>query len=237
VGLPLLAGALMRPPPAGAAPGPLDYALDFADQVKMELFGAKNEFEPLVVEQQQELLTSLAPPTAKKAYFALGCYWGAEAVFRCTKGVVATRVGFMGGQKQNPTYEDIGDHLEVVEVTYTGGPEAYERLLKIVGRTYDYEDVGNRYKRAIFAAGEEQSAQASLKGKTWSRTVVKPVDSTFFTPAKLEHQAYTRPRCPDAVPNVALVQAGLRRTKDHLHYATDCPNCALAADEQRGGFS
>jgi len=49
----------------------------------------------MTVEEQQAMLSSIDISGSQKAFFALGCYWGAEAVFRCTKGVVCTRVGFM----------------------------------------------------------------------------------------------------------------------------------------------
>src|SRR4029079_14600445 len=58
----------------------------------------------------------------KKATFGAGCFWGVEAAFRQLDGVTATRVGYSGGQMENPTYEDVCSHktghAEVVEVTY-----------------------------------------------------------------------------------------------------------------------
>ena len=58
----------------------------------------------------------------KKATFGAGCFWGVEAAFRRLDGVTGTRVGYAGGERENPTYEDVcyarTGHAEVVEVTY-----------------------------------------------------------------------------------------------------------------------
>ena len=67
----------------------------------------------------------------KKATFGAGCFWGVEAAFRQLDGVTATRVGYAGGELDNPTYEDVCSHrtghAEVVEVTYDPEQVSYER--------------------------------------------------------------------------------------------------------------
>ena len=58
---------------------------------------------------------------------------------------------------------------------------------------------------------------------------VADASSTFFTPAKLDHQAYSKPRCDAAAPNVQLVLTGLKRKIDHYHYSV-----VSAAGRERG---
>ena len=72
----------------------------------------------------------------EKATFGAGCFWGAEAAFRQTKGVVSTAVGYMGGTLKNPTYKDVctdrTGHAEVVQVEYDPAVVSYIELLKVV---------------------------------------------------------------------------------------------------------
>ena len=67
----------------------------------------------------------------KTATFALGCFWGPDAVFGILEGVVRTRVGYAGGTTENPTYDKIGNHTETIEIDYDPGVINYQKLLEI----------------------------------------------------------------------------------------------------------
>ena len=83
-----------------------------------------------------------------KATFGAGCFWHVEEIFRKTNGVKSTQVGYSGGMKQNPTYEEVctdtTGHVESVEVDYDPEEISYEDLLKIFWNNQFGEDEINR---------------------------------------------------------------------------------------------
>jgi peptide-methionine (S)-S-oxide reductase len=114
------------------------------------------------------------PEGSQVAYFALGCYWGAEKVFWSATGVWVTSVGNMGGFTPNPTYEEVctglTGHAETVKVVYDPTKTSYEALLKAFWEAHDPtqgmrqgNDVGTQYRSAIYWTSEaqRQAAEAS----------------------------------------------------------------------------
>jgi peptide-methionine (S)-S-oxide reductase len=95
------------------------------------------------------------PEGSEVAYFALGCFWGAEKLFWNTPGVTNTAVGYAGGFTPNPTYQEVCSartgHTEIVKVCYDPGKISYEKLLKIIG---------TQYRSAIYTNSPEQLATA-----------------------------------------------------------------------------
>lgn len=114
------------------------------------------------------------PAGAKTAIFAGGCFWCMEPPFDRTAGVLATDPGYSGGEKPNPTYNDIAKqgsgHREVMRVTYDPALVTYEQLLKVFWQNIDplddggqLYDRGNQYKTAIYYAdaAEQKAADES----------------------------------------------------------------------------
>jgi peptide-methionine (S)-S-oxide reductase len=105
------------------------------------------------------------------AYFATGCFWGAERRFWQLDGVIETSVGYMGGNRANPTYEQIctgvTGHAEMVKVVFDPQIISYHRLLQEFWVMHDPTslnqqggDIGTQYRSSIFYVGDEQASIA-----------------------------------------------------------------------------
>ena len=143
-----------------------------------------------------------------KAIFAAGCFWGVEATFRALPGVTSTRVGYIGGQTQNPTYKEVctntTGHAEAVEVTYDPAKISYDKLLEVFWENHDPTqlnrqgpDWGTQYRSAIFftAPEQEKEARASIvaleNSHRFSKKIVTQiVPATTFFEAEDYHQQY-----------------------------------------------
>ncbi|HEY6065391.1 MAG TPA: peptide-methionine (S)-S-oxide reductase MsrA, partial [Thermoanaerobaculia bacterium] len=113
-----------------------------------------------------------SPPIERgKAVFAGGCFWCEETAFEDVPGVISVTSGYTGGQKPNPTYEEVSSggtgHAESVEVLYDPAKIRYEKLLEIFWHNVDpfqsngqFCDHGNQYRSAIFYRDEAQRAAA-----------------------------------------------------------------------------
>jgi peptide-methionine (S)-S-oxide reductase len=142
------------------------------------------------------------------AIFAGGCFWCMEHPFDELSGVVSVTSGYTGGQKKNPTYEEVSDggtgHAEAVQIVYDPAKVSYEKLLNVFWHNIDptvrdrqFCDVGNQYRSAIFYHNEEQhrlalQSKAQLeKIKTFREPVVTEiVQAIEFYPAEEYHQHY-----------------------------------------------
>ena len=107
----------------------------------------------------------------QRAYFATGCFWGAERRFWSLPGVTSTTVGYMGGIAESPTYEQVctgkTGHAEVVEVLYLPSEVSYVRLLEEFWTMHDPTslnqqggDIGTQYRSAIYTTSPEQMIEA-----------------------------------------------------------------------------
>ena len=117
------------------------------------------------------LETSNMSQNTEKAYFAGGCFWYMEPPFEVLDGVLEATSGYMGGEIENPTYEQVSvgntGHAEVVEIEYDPNIITYSELLEVFWRNidptalnYQFADVGSQYRTEIFTVGPEQMEEA-----------------------------------------------------------------------------
>ena len=142
------------------------------------------------------------------ATFGGGCFWCTEAVLEQLDGVQDVTSGYMGGEVDDPTYQQVCSgttgHAEVVQVTFDPEVISYEKLLEWFFRSHDPTtlnrqgyDVGTQYRSAIFFHSEEQHRTA-LKlieaiAPNWDDPIVTEVtEVTTFWSAEKYHQDYYR---------------------------------------------
>lgn len=148
------------------------------------------------------------PATTKPydtAYFANGCFWGTQYWFDKTPGVIQTRVGYTGGNFENPTYKDVctgtTGHAECIEVVYDTTKTDYKTLAKLFFNTHDPTqinrqgpDIGEQYRSEIFYTTEQQKQIANeLFVELYKKGYDVATEITLFTkfyPAEEYHQQY-----------------------------------------------
>jgi peptide methionine sulfoxide reductase msrA/msrB len=144
----------------------------------------------------------------EKATFAGGCFWCMQPPYDKLKGVISTTVGYTGGHKRNPTYEEVSSgetgHAEAVEILYDPSKTSYGELLDVFWHNIDptnsygqFSDRGSQYRTAIFYHSEEQrrlalaSKDALEKSGKFDKPIVTEIlQAPDFYPAEDYHQRY-----------------------------------------------
>ena len=143
-----------------------------------------------------------------KATFGAGCFWHVEDLLSKTKGIKSTKVGYIGGQLPNPTYDEVctdkTGHAEAVEVEYDPDEISYEELLDVFWNNHNPTtlnrqgpDIGIQYRSAIFYHNDaqkeiaEKSKQTIDKsGKYGNPIVTEIIPTPTFYDAEEYHQKY-----------------------------------------------
>lgn len=141
-----------------------------------------------------------------KAMFGAGCFWHVQHAFDKLDGVTKTTVGYSGGNKKDPSYEDVcsgtTDHVEVVLLEYNENQISYEELLNAFFKMHDPTqhnrqgpDIGIQYRSVIFYFDEKQKRLSENKIKEEQRNFDKEIATSvekarkFYT-AEEYHQKY-----------------------------------------------
>ncbi len=144
----------------------------------------------------------------QSAVFAGGCFWCVESAFEEVQGVSSAISGYTGGEKKNPSYEEVSaglsGHLESVRLIFDSTKVSYRDLLVVFWHNVDptdgdgqFCDHGKQYRSAIFYADETQKAAALAsreeieKTKPFKEAIVTDIlPAKDFYPAEDYHQDY-----------------------------------------------
>ncbi len=143
----------------------------------------------------------------ESAYFAGGCFWGVEYFLQKQDGVIFERVGYMGGDVSEPSYEEVCSgttgHAEAVEVIYDTEKTNFEELAKLFFEIHDPTqangqgpDIGEQYRSAIFYTDDKQKRTAEKLIKILEEKGLKVAtelsEASKFWEAEKYHQDYYR---------------------------------------------
>ncbi len=140
----------------------------------------------------------------ERAILAGGCFWGVQDLIRKRPGVIATRVGYTGGDVRHATYRNHGTHAEGIEITFDPAVISYRELLEFFFQIHDPStkdrqgnDRGLSYRSAIYYLDDAQKATALDTiadvdaSRIWPGKVVTEVEPAGdFWEAEPEHQDY-----------------------------------------------
>ena len=159
-----------------------------------------------------------------------GCFWCLEAIFERLNGVTSVVSGYAGGQKENPTYQEVcgGDtgHAEVIQIHFESGSIALEDILDVFWQAHDPtslnrqgNDIGTQY-RSIIMPHDEAQKEIALKsmekweGKFESPIVTKIEPINVFYEAERCHQDYFRLN-PQAPYCAFSIEPKIKKLKDN----------------------
>ena len=140
----------------------------------------------------------------ERALLAGGCFWGVQQLVRRMPGVVSTRVGYSGGEVDNATYRNHGNHAEAVEIIFDPQKISFRELLEFFFQIHDPStvdrqgnDKGPSYRSAIFYTSDEQRrvaedtiADVDASGIWPGKVVTEVTEAGPFWEAEPEHQDY-----------------------------------------------
>ena len=140
----------------------------------------------------------------ERAVLAGGCFWGMQDLIRKRPGIIATRVGYTGGDVENATYRNHGTHAEGIEIEFDPEITSYRTVLEFFFQIHNPStlnqqgnDRGLSYRSGIYYNNDEQKAMAEKtiddvnKSGLWPGKVVTEINPAGdFWEAEEEHQDY-----------------------------------------------
>ncbi|OAB27138.1 peptide methionine sulfoxide reductase [Paenibacillus macquariensis subsp. defensor] len=140
----------------------------------------------------------------------MGCFWGPDALFGHLPGVIRTRVGYAGGTTSHPTYRQMGDHTEIVEMDFEPDKISLEDILNVFWNHHNPVNIndykGRQYMSLLLYHDEEQRSiiqRVIEEGKGETLTSIAPYSG--FHLAEDKHQKYYLKRYPDALEKLGML--------------------------------
>ena len=163
----------VHPPPEGGALSP---------ELRGRRYRRRLSNLSFLTERKEQTPERMRAMTTSTAYFATGCFWGAERRFWNLSGVINTSVGYMGGTTENPSYEQVctgrTGHAEMVQVDFDPKIISYQRLLEEFWTMHDPTslnaqggDIGTQYRSSIYTTSAEQMEEALASREIYQRAL------------------------------------------------------------------
>ena len=142
--------------------------------------------------------------STETALLAGGCFWGMQELIRSQPGVLSTRVGYSGGEVDNATYRNHGNHAEAIEIVFDPAQTSFRKMLEFFFQIHDPttadrqgNDRGASYRSAIYYNSDEQRkiaedtiADVDASGLWPGKVVTELAHAGAFWQAEPEHQDY-----------------------------------------------
>lgn len=154
---------------------------------------------------------NLQVATIETATLGMGCFWGPDSRFGHLPGVIRTRVGYAGGTSADPTYRNIGDHTETIEIDFDPSRLSYETILTIFWQNHnavkDRHFKERQYLSLLLYHNEKQQAIAQRVKIEQEHETGKKIQTEFqpytaFYRAEERHQKYFLNRFPKALETI-----------------------------------
>ncbi|MFP3879739.1 MAG: peptide-methionine (S)-S-oxide reductase MsrA [Dehalococcoidia bacterium] len=162
-----------------------------------------------------------APAYTETATFALGCFWAPDSRFGSLDGVVRTRVGYAGGTLENPTYHNLGDHTETIEIDYDPAQVSYEQLLEVYWDSHNptTQPWSRQYMSIIFYHNSEQFTLATEskqreEASLGRRVYTEIIPFSEFYVAEDYHQKYHLQQVPELMEELTVIYPNFADFRD-----------------------
>ncbi|MFF2092801.1 peptide-methionine (S)-S-oxide reductase MsrA [Paenibacillus sp. NPDC058174] len=150
----------------------------------------------------------------RTATLGMGCFWSPEALFGHLPGVIRTAVGYAGGTTPAPTYREMGDHSETVQLQYDPNQLAFQQLVELFWQSHNPINIngykGTQYMSLLFYHDEEQEEvirqviENRIK-QGYDQPETRIAAYAAFYPAEDRHQKYYLQRYPDAMDKLTAL--------------------------------